>query len=142
MRSDRLIRFMLGAIFVAGVPTPPAQASSCDREIVVRIQMADGQACWTYRGAATTFVGAFSHGQRIAAQMMGQAPDYDPRSGRIVTSWRPRDPNVEGPGGCFFGGTQAPGALAFVVPANGAYRFSFSPCAMWGAPGAVKVCAH
>ena len=141
MRSDRVIRFILSAA-VAGAPTPPALASSCDREIVVRIQIAEGQECWTYRGAATTFVGDFSHGQRIAAEMMGRASEYDPRSGRIVTSWRPRDPNVEGPGGFFFGGAEAPGDLAFVAPANGTYRFSFSPCAMWGAPGAVNICAR
>jgi hypothetical protein len=104
--------------------------------------MPAGEACWTYRGTATTFVGEFSHGQRIAAQMVGQASEADPRSGRIVASWRPRDPNVEGPGGFFFGDAQAPGDLAFVAPANGTYRFSFSPCTMWGAPGAVKICAR
>jgi hypothetical protein len=142
MRSDRLFGFLAAAVALGSVPTSPALASSCDKEIVVRIKMTPGQACWTYRGAATTFVGDLSHGQRIAAQMMGQASDYDPRSGRIVTSWRPRDPNVEGPGGFFFGAGQAPGALAFVAPANGTYRFSFSPCAMWGALGAVKICAR
>ena len=142
MRSGRLIQLMLWAILVAWVPTRPAQASSCDREVVVRIHRAEGQACWTYRGAATTFVGDFSHGQRIAVQMMGRASEYDPRSGRVASFWRPRDPNVEGPGGFFFGAPQEPGSLAFVAPANGAYRFSFSPCAMWGAPGVVKICAR
>jgi len=142
MRSDILIRFMLSAVALACAPASPALASSCDKEIAARIQMAAGQACWTYRGAATTFIGDFSHGQRIGAEMMGQASEYDPRTGRIVTSWRPRDPNVEGPGGFFFGGSQAPGTLSFVAPANGTYRFSFSPCAMWGAPGVVKICAR
>jgi hypothetical protein len=142
MRSNHLIRLILSAFFVAGVLTAPARASSCDREVVVRIHRAEGQACWTYRGAATTFVGDFSHGQRIAVRMMGRASEYDPRSGRVASFWRPRDPNVEGPGGFFFGAPQEPGVLAFVAPANGAYRFSFSPCAMWGAPGAVKICAR
>ncbi len=104
--------------------------------------MAAGQVCWTYRGAATTFVGSFSSGQAITAQMIGQASEYDPRSGRVATVWRPRDPNVEGPGGFFFGAVQAPGQLTFVAPANGPYRFSFSPCAMGGAPGAVRICAR
>ncbi len=125
-----------------GAPAAAARASSCDREIVVRIQREAGQACWTYRGPATTFVGRFSHGQRIAAQMLGRESEDDPRSGRVVLSWRPRDPNVEGPGGFFFGAAQAPGVLTFVAPANGIYRFSFSPCAMWGAPGAVQICAR
>ncbi len=142
MRSNRLIQFTLSATVAASAGTSPAHASSCNREIVVRIQMAAGQACWTYRGAATAFVGDFSHGRRIEAQMMGQASEHDPRSGRTVTASRPRDPNVEGPGGFFFGGAQAPGILAFVAPANGTYRFSFSPCSMWGAPGAVKICAR
>lgn len=118
------------------------QASSCNKDVVAPIQMAAGQVCWTYRGAATTFVGSFSSGQAISAQMIGEASEYDPRSGRVATAWRPRDPNVEGPGGFFFGAAQAPGALTFVAPANGSYRFSFSPCAMWGAPGAVKICAR
>jgi hypothetical protein len=142
MRRNCLVQLTLSAFVVAGVPTPPAQASSCEREIVVRIHFAEGQACWTYRGDATTFVGEFSHGQRIAAQMMGLASEYDPRSGRVASFWRARDPNVEGPGGFFFGATQAPGVLAFIAPANGTYRFSFSPCAMWGAPGHVKICTR
>ena len=119
-----------------------ALASSCNRNVVAPIQMAAGQVCWTYRGAATAFVGSFSSGQAITAQMIGEASEYDPRSGRVATVWRPRDPNVEGPGGFFFSAAQAPGELTFVAPANGPYRFSFSPCAMWGAPGAVKICAR
>ena len=109
---------------------------------MVHIEMAPGQICWTYRGAATTFVGDLGHGQAVTVQMMGQASDYDPRSGHVVTNWRARDPNVEGPGGFFFADAEAPGALTFRAPANGTYRFSFSPCAMWGAPGAVKICAR
>ena len=119
----------------------PAFASACDKVVVARIKMPAGQKCWTYRGAATAFVGDFSHGQTISAQMTGEQAEYDPRSGEVATAWRPRDPNVEGPGGFFFGDAEAPGALTFVVPANGTYRFSFSPCAMWGAPGAVRICA-
>jgi hypothetical protein len=49
---------------------------------------------------------------------------------------------MEGPGGFFFGAAQAPRELTFVAPANGPYRFSFSPCAMGGAPGAVKISAE
>ena len=129
---------------LACVPLLPglARASSCNKEVVAAIQMAAGQVCWTYRGAATTFVGSFSSGQAISVQMIGEASEYDPRSGRVATVWRPRDPNVEGPGGFFFGAAEAPGELTFVAPANGPYRFSFSPCAMWGAPGAVKICAR
>jgi hypothetical protein len=119
-----------------------AVASSCNWDVVAPIEMSAGQVCWTYRGAATTFVGSFSSGQAVSAQMIGEASEYDPRSGDVVTVVRPRDPNVEGPGGFFFGAAQAPGLLRFVAPANGPYRFSFSPCAMWGAPGEVKICAR
>jgi hypothetical protein len=120
----------------------PALASSCNKLVVAQIKLAAGQACWSYRGAATSFVGKFSSGQAVSVQMIGEASEYDPRSGRVATVSRPRDPNVEGPGGFFFGEAQAPGELMFVAPANGTYRFSFSPCAMWGAPGAVKICAR
>jgi hypothetical protein len=133
---------MAATVAASLAPPPSVQASSCDREVVVQIQMTSGQACWTYRGAATTFVGRFSNGQYIAAQMKGRALEYDPRSGAVASVWRPRDPYVEGPGGFYDGEAEAPGALSFVAPANGIYRFSFSPCAMWDAPGVVKICAH
>ncbi len=67
--------------------------------------------------------------------MTGEAADYDPRTGGVSIVSRPRDPNVEGPGGYFFAVPDAPGIMTFVAPATGTYRFSFSPCAMWGAPG-------
>ena len=119
-----------------------AFAGSCNKDVVAQIRMGPGQVCWSYRGAATTFVGRFSVGKTITAQMIGEASDYDPRSGGVATVTRPRDPNVEGPGGFFFADTQAPGLLTFIAPANGIYKFSFSPCAMWGAEGAVRICAR
>ena len=66
-------------------------------------------ACWTYRGPATMFVGKFSSGQAVSARMMGEATDYNPRNGSAATVLRPRDPNVEGPGGYFFAVPDAPG---------------------------------
>jgi hypothetical protein len=120
----------------------PSHASSCDKEVAAQIRFPVRQACWTYRGPATLFVGKFSSGQTISAQMTGEATDYDPRSGGASTVSRPRDPNVEGPGGYFFAVPDAPGIMTFVAPATGTYRFSFSPCAMWGAPGAVRICTR
>jgi hypothetical protein len=119
-----------------------AYASSCSREVVAQIRFPARQACWTYRGPATQFVGKFSNGQAISTQMTGEAADYDPRNGSTTMYQRPRDPNVEGPGGYFNGDSDGPGVLTFRAPATGIYRFSFSPCAMWGAPGVVKICAH
>jgi len=137
------MRFALAAsLAVVPMFSSSALASACNKVVVAQIKITAGQACWSYRGAATTFTGKFSSGQAISAQMIGEASDYDPRTGGVATVLRPRDPNVEGPGGFFFGQAQAPGELMFVTPANGTYRFSFSPCAMWGAPGAVKICAR
>jgi hypothetical protein len=141
MKVNPGVSLMAALVGLAWLPPAPALANACDRQVVADIKMSGGQSCWTYRGAATTFVGDYSHGQRISVQMTGESTEYDPRTGQAATAWRPRDPNVEGPGGFFFGDAQAPGALTFVAPANGTYRFSFSPCAMWGAPGAVKICA-
>ena len=131
---------LVGALSCAG--SAPSRASSCDKEVAARIRFRARQACWTYRGPATLFVGKFSSGQTILAQMTGEATDYDPRSGGAATVSRPRDPNVEGPGGYFFAVPDAPGVMTFVAPATGTYRFSFSPVTMWRAPGAVKICAR
>ena len=142
MRRDGRIRVLAGALAFACATPLPALAGSCRREIAVRIELPPGQDCWTYWGAATTFIGDFSHGQTIAAEMVGEASDYDPRTGRAAPVQRPRDPYVEGPGGFFFGDAEAPGVLTFRAPGNGTYRFSFSPCAMWGAPGSVRICTR
>lgn len=133
---------LAAALALFPAPPCPALPKSCDHDVAAPIRLAAGQACWTYRGRATSFVGSFSSGEAISVQMTGEASEYDPRSGRASTIWRPRDPNVEGPGGFFFGAPEAPGLLAFVAPATGTYRFSFSPCAMWGAPGKVMICAR
>ncbi len=142
MRAIGIVSLAAALVGFAAAHAPSALASGCDRVTVVRIRMPGGHKCWSYHGAATAFVGDFSHGQTISAEMRGEAAEMDPRSGQVTPVWRPRDPNVEGPGGFFFGEAQAPGALTFIAPANGPYRFSFSPCAMWGAPGVVKICAR
>ena len=132
---------LVAAVLVLPLSTS-ALATSCSREVVTQIRFTGRQACWTYRGAATLFIGKFSNGQTVSAQMTGEATDYDPRNGSAATVSRPRDPNVEGPGGYFYGVPDAPGVMTFVAPATGTYRFSFSPCAMWGAPGVVRICVR
>ena len=146
MRGRPIGSLAAALALLAALEQPTALAGGCERETVVRIRMpaparSAGPTCWTYRGAATTFIGDFSHGRTISAQMSGEVAEYDPRSGRSETASRPRDPNVEGPGGFYFGDAEAPGALTFVAPANGSYRFSFSPCAMWHGLGTVRICA-
>ncbi len=142
MKGSLIVSLAVAVIGAASVKASTALASACNRETVAHIRMTGSQTCWTYRGVATTFVGDLTHGQTISAEMTGEAADYDPRTGRTTASRRPRDPNVQGPGGFFFGDAEAPGLLTFVAPANGTYRFRFSPCAMWGAPGVVKICAR
>ena len=141
-RGRRRRAALIAALALASALSTSALATSCSREVAAQIRFPAGQACWAYRGPATLFIGKFSSGQTVSAQMTGEATDYDPRSGRVATVSRPRDPNVEGPGGYFFAVPDAPGVMTFVAPATGTYRFSFSPCAMWGEPGAVKICAH
>jgi hypothetical protein len=84
--------------FVLALSTS-ALATSGNHEVVAQIRFTGRQVCWTYRGSATSFIGKFSSGQTVSAQLTGEAIDYDPRSGRAVTVSRPRDPNAEGPGG-------------------------------------------
>src|SRR5580698_4269518 len=142
VRPIRTSIALAAAVALISTLSTSALATSCSREVAARIRFPAGKACWIYRGPATLFVGKFSSGQTISAQMTGEATDYDPRSGGVSTVSRPRDPNVEGPGGYFFAVPDAPGIMTFVAPATGTYRFSFSPCAMWGAPGAVRICAR
>jgi hypothetical protein len=140
MREWRQPIAVAAAVFVSTLSS--ALATSCSREVVAQIRFTGRHACWSYRGPATLFIGKFSSGQTVSAQMTGEATDYDPRNGSAATVSRARDPNVEGPGGYFYGVPDAPGVMTFVAPATGTYRFSFSPCAMWGAPGVVKICAR
>jgi hypothetical protein len=103
--------------FVLALSTS-ALATSCSRDVVAQIRFTGRQACWTYRGLATSFIGKFSSGQTVSAQMTGEAIDYDPRSGSAATVSRPRDPNVEGPGGFFYGVPDRPGVLTFIAPSR------------------------
>src|SRR5882757_7628902 len=133
-RGGRYRRAVLAAaLALVTAHSTSALAAPCSHEVVAQIRFPAKQACWTYRGPATLFVGKFTSGQTISTQMTGEATDYDPRSDSAATVSRPRDPNVEGPGGYFYGVPDGPGALTFIAPATGTYRFSFSPCAMWGA---------
>jgi hypothetical protein len=131
---------LVGALSCAGAA--PSHASSCDKEVAARIRFPARQACWTYRGPATLFVGKFSSGQTISAQMTGEATDYDPAAG---TRQRFRGRAIRmsrGPAGTSLPFQMRRGVMTFVAPATGTYRFSFSPCAMWGAPGAVRICTR
>ena len=115
--------------------------AGCDEEKVVDIAISAGKSCWVYRGTATVFVGEFGGGQSISARMSGEGAEYDEASGRTITRIGPRTPEVTGPGGFSTAGSEH-GAMAFDAPRGGIYRFSFSPCAMWGGNGTVEICAR
>src|SRR5208337_3166072 len=75
MVSRRRTRNAVLVTALAGVPliSGLARASSCNKDVVAPIQMAAGQVCWTYRGAATTFVGSFVDGG-LNPRLSGGAP--------------------------------------------------------------------
>jgi hypothetical protein len=119
-----------------------AEASACNNEIIAHIAFAKGQMCWRYHGNATTFVGTFAAGQKVSVTMRGLETDYDPKTGHNVTFMANRSPDVSGPDKFYVMADIDKATLDFVTPAAGGYRFGFSPCAMWGAPGDVEICAR
>ena len=131
------------ALSIAALALAPgtARSSGCTKEIVAEIRMATGDRCWVYSGHATTFTGEFSRGQTVEVQMSGEAFDYDPATKKDVKSWQPRAPTVEGPGEFSTEAEMDSNVLNFRTPANGTYRISFYPCAMWGGQGEVRICA-
>src|ERR1019366_5645651 len=118
-----------------------ARSSASNEEIVAGIHIATGDRCWAYSGHATTFMGKFSQGQNVEVKMSGEASDYDPATKKDVKSWQPRAPTAEGPGEFSTEAEMDRNGLNFRTPANGPYRLSFYPCAMWGGQGEVRICA-
>jgi hypothetical protein len=142
MKTYRVIRSPLLAMSLAALALAPraAWSSACNDEIVVEIHFAAGDVCWNYRGNATTFVGKFSRGQNVEARMSGESVSYDPQSKKDVTSWEARTPSVTGPNQ-FSAEAEMDSVLNFRTPTSGTYRIGFSPCAMWGGQGEVRICA-
>jgi hypothetical protein len=129
--------------FAALTLTPgTARSSACNEEIVAEIRMATGDRCWAYSGHATTFRGKFAQGQNVEVRMSGEAWEHDPATKKDVKSWQPRTPSVEGPGEFSAEAEMGSNILNFRTPANGTYRISFYPCAMWGGQGEVRICAE
>ena len=135
----RLIRLVSASMLaaLAGTPTP-SLASSCVNAVSVNIQFQRGARCWTYRGDATHFVGQFRAGQTVFASSTGMASFGDGQWEWMTTTVR--DVSAEGPGGTFIDVNED--EPSFRVPRTGRYTFSFSPCAMWRAPGTFVVCAR
>jgi hypothetical protein len=115
------------------------RASACNQEIVVPIRFQAGAMCWRHVGVGTTFNGQFGAGQHVTASAIGQMYNSDG-----VRSWVTTGPwqlYVSGPSG-FSASDNGNGQLDIVVPQAGRYSFSIGPCAVWGAPGTIEICAQ
>lgn len=137
----RAIVFALTAVF-AGAMCSKAIASSCNGNgVTKKIRFEKGDLCWKYHGTAVDFVGKFSRGQKVAVKMSGVLDELG-ANGQTTSSIEARDPYVTGPGEFYAGGNfEEPGILRFIVPKNGTYTITFSPCAMQGNMGDVVICA-
>ena len=137
MRASRLL---LPAVVVAGCLAPSALwASGCNQDIVVPIQFPAGASCWRHSGTGTTFTGVFGAHQHITASAIGQTTNSDGTRTWITTG--PWQLSLTGPGG-FSASDNGDGHLNVTLPAGGKYSFSIGPCAVWGAPGTVEICAQ
>lgn len=139
---------MAGAALALTIALAPtfSRASGCVNEVTVTIHFKKGAACWYYAGRAEQFVGMFSRGQRVVVHMEGEGWQDDGH-GQIKPYWTGRSPSIEGPNKFFAMPDLNPkGSAASTVraalPASGQYRFSFSPCAMWGGYGHVEICVR
>ena len=130
------------AVFSAGATCSEAIASSCNGNgATKKIRFEKGSECWKYHGTAVTFVGKFSRGQKVAVKMSGVLEELG-ANGQTTSSIEARDPYVTGPGEFYAGGNfEESGILRFLVPKNGTYTITFSPCAMQGNMGDVLICA-
>jgi len=137
--QEATMRTVVAVILFVG-SLSQVNASGCNHVITRPIRMTAGSSCWSFTGIGTTFVGTFRAGQRIAARASGQF-STETASGQIEKSWGHWNLSVSGPGGFLADSTNG-GPLVTTLPASGRYSFDIGPCAVWGAPGKVEVCAR
>ena len=137
--EEATMRTVVAVILFVG-SLSQVNASGCNHVITRPIRMTAGSSCWSFTGIGTTFVGTFRAGQRIAARASGQF-STETASGQIEKSWGHWNLSVSGPGGFLADSTNG-GPLVTTLPASGRYSFDIGPCAVWGAPGKVEVCAR
>jgi hypothetical protein len=136
MRSVR--RLLLTSSLSACCLVPFSGWAGCNRDIVVPIRFAQGAVCWQHVGPGTTFTGQFGAGQHVTAAAIGQFENAD--GNRTWTSTGTWQISISGPAGFFANGEN--GQLDTVLPRAGAYSFQIGPCAVWGAPGMIEICAQ
>jgi hypothetical protein len=72
------------------------------------------------------------------AAAIGQFVNADSKREWVTTGhWQI---SVSGPGGFFANGEN--GELDAILPRAGAYTFEIGPCAVWGNPGMIEICAE
>jgi hypothetical protein len=138
MRAIDRSLLLLAAAFVFCLVPASSFASGCNREIVVPVRFAQGAVCWQHVGPGTTFTGQFGAGQHVSAAAIGQFENAD--GNRTWTSTGTWQISISGPAGFFANGEN--GQLDTVLPRAGAYSFQIGPCAVWGAPGMIEICAQ
>jgi hypothetical protein len=114
-----------------------AHASACNTPKTVNIQFHRGATCWAYSGTAEMFVGKFKAGQRLMISAVGAEQDMS-SNGRLVTRQSARDIYVS-----LKGSNQSLSLNngQMITPATGTYAFTLFPCAVWGLPAQVQICA-
>ena len=116
-----------------GVSDPAAPAPSGPSAVDIQFQR--GANCWKYVGAAATFNGRFSAGQRVDISSTGEQANGD--GSRSWYETKPRSVYIAPPGGQLL---TADADGLFTIPTDGAYQITFDPMSMVGAPGVMIVC--
>lgn len=133
----RVIVAGLAAGLAVGGFVLQAQASACNESKTVQIAFHRGATCWSYSGTAEFFTGKFKAGQRIMISAVGAEQEMG-ANGRLVTRQAPRDIDVSLKGSSTYPQLNN-GQM--ITPATGTYTFSLGPCAVWGLPAQVQICA-
>ncbi|HEY3812307.1 MAG TPA: hypothetical protein VGL66_03705 [Caulobacteraceae bacterium] len=133
----RVIVAALAAGLAVGGVVLQAHASACNTPKTVNIQFHRGATCWAYSGTAEVFVGKFKAGQRLMISAVGAEQDMG-SNGRLVTRQSARDIDVS-----LKGSNQSLSLNngQMITPATGTYEFTLFPCAVWGLPAQVQICA-
>ena len=131
-------RLLLQAAAFAGCLVPLAGFAGCNRPIVAPIRFQQGATCWQHVGVGTAFTGEFGARQHVTAAAIGQFVNADGKREWVTTGhWQI---SVSGPGGFFASGVN--GELDAILPRAGTYSFEIGPCAVWGNPGLIEICAE
>jgi hypothetical protein len=133
-----LHRLLLAATVSACCLAPSWGFAGCNRPIVVPVRFQQGAVCWQHVGVGTTFTGQVGARQRVSAAAIGEFVNADGKREWVTTGhWQI---SLSGPDGFFANGEN--GELETILPRAGEYTFEIGPCAVWGSPGMIEICAE